>query len=616
LIRFGYLRALFHKELLRFSANPALWVLLVLFFCMGALISMSDVILQRDVFNIVVLQGGPSTFLDFVDRNEPNVVVYTPQGFRKERGLNRVVRLRLFSETFDDDLAAGRWPTLEIASDEISETELARLRDLLVKNTFLYLQVQAPLDIRVTPPTGASSSAGPAEVLKSVQAPEDFKRMIMALLITISLNILTFNLLTVSFVEEKQSRTLLAVLLSPARSAEVALAKGLFFLLLGIALAASLTGVYRPDLLGQPVFWATLVSGALLYMSLALIVASFVERQSTATLICLGYLFFLAGMFILAPRFTALYPIKNHLPENFIFSVLSFLFDGTPFPAYARFFLDFVAVSLVLPVVAVGIFSRRTACKEPKKQTYEPRWTLADCALILAFCLLFQFLLAPMLVSLIRHLPVLSLHRMSGILLLYLAVFALPLVLILPLYMRIKFKKGFPAIGFQSHRPFRDLLSGSLWFGVYVGGMIAAGWLIVTFFLHGFGDADLGLAERLNPQQVLYLRTAQRLLTALGTGHWILFGTIMGILVPVLEEAYFRGCLLNALQDRWGSRVALVGSALAFGVLHLNLVLLPVYFLLGILTGLLYQRTGNLIAPTAFHSLNNLVSLVALSVLL
>ena len=114
----------------------------------------------------------------------------------------------------------------------------------------------------------------------------------------------------------------------------------------------------------------------------------------------------------------------------------------------------------------------------------------------------------------------------------------------------------------------------------------------------------------------MFLRTARHLLAGLGTWHWVFFGAVMGILVPVLEEAYFRGCLLPALKDRWGTRVAVVGSALAFGILHLNVMLLPVYFLLGILTGLLYERTGNLLAPVAFHSLNNIASLMVLSALL
>jgi membrane protease YdiL (CAAX protease family) len=616
LIRFRYLRILFRKELLRFLANPALWVLLVLFFVMGTLVSVSDVILQRDVFNIVIVEGGSSDFLAFVEQNEPKVSVYSPRAFRKKKGLNRVVSLRLLSESFDDDLQSGLSPALEIASGELSQTELLRLRDVLVKNTFLYLRAEVPVDIRLASPKGDIRSAGPAEVLQSVEAPEDLKRMIMALLITISLNIISFNLLTVSFVEEKQNRTILAILLSPARSTEIALAKGLFFILLGLSLAAALAGVYRPDILTQPVFWITLVSGALLYMSMALIVASFVERQSTATPICLGYLFFLSAMFILAPRFTALYPIKNHLPENFIFSVLSFLFDGTPFPVFQSFFWDFVAVSLVLPVVAVGVFSRRMACKQPTRATRVPRWTLADCALILAFCLLFQFLLAPMIFSFIRHLPILTSHRMSGILLVYLAVFAVPLILVLPVYMRIKFRKGFRAIGFQSSEPLRDLLSGATWFCLYLGGLLLAIWLLVATVLPGLAGADSSVLERLNPQQVQFLRTARHLLAGLGPWHWVLFAMVMGILVPVLEEAYFRGCLLNALKDRWGPGIAVVGSALAFGLLHMNLLLLPIYFLLGILTGLLYQRTGNLLAPVAFHSLNNLASIAVLSAVL
>jgi len=616
LIRFRYIRILFHKELLRFFANPALWVLLILFFSMGSLVSLSDVILERDVFNILVQDGDPSGFLAFLDRNEPKVSVYTPEAFRKKRGLNRVVLLRLLSESFDQDLRAGRAPTVEIRSDELSQTELARLRDLLVKNTFLYLEVQVPVDIRLARPAGSTGSAGPAEVLHSVEAPEEFKRMIMALLIMISLNIITFNLLTVSFVEEKQSRTLLAVLLSPARSAEIALAKGLFFIVPGLSLAASLTAVYRPDILTSPVFWATMVAGALLYMSMALIIASFVERQSTATLICLGYLFFLAGMFILAPRFTALYPIKNHLPENFLFSVLSFLFDGTPFAVYANFFWDFVAVSLVLPIVALGLFSRRLACKSPAKETRDPRWTLADCALILAFCLIFEFVFAPMIYSLIQDLPILSRNRLSGILLLYLAVFAVPLALILPVYMRVKFKKRFREIGFQSPRPLRHLLSGATWFCAYLGGLLVVSWVLLEVVFPGLAPSDFSLLERLNPQQTMFIRTARHLLAGMGKWHWVLFGALMGILVPVLEEAYFRGCLLNALKDRWGPRVALVGSALAFGILHLNVMLLPVYFLLGILTGLLYERTGDLLAPVAFHSLNNLASVTVLSMLL
>jgi membrane protease YdiL (CAAX protease family) len=260
------------------------------------------------------------------------------------------------------------------------------------------------------------------------------------------------------------------------------------------------------------------------------------------------------------------------------------------------------------------VFSRRLACKSPAKETRDPRWTLADCALILAFCLIFEFVFAPMIYSLIRDLPILSRNRLSGILLFYLAVFAVPLVLILPVYMRVKFKTRFREIGFQSPKPFRHLLSGVTWFCAYLGGLLVVSWVLVEAVFPGLAHSDFSLLERVNPQQAMFIRTARHLLAGLGTWHWVLFGAVMGILVPVLEEAYFRGCLLNALKDRWGTRVALVGSALAFGTLHFNVMLLPVYFLLGILTGLLYERTGNLLAPVAFHSLNNLAALAVLGI--
>jgi membrane protease YdiL (CAAX protease family) len=156
---------------------------------------------------------------------------------------------------------------------------------------------------------------------------------------------------------------------------------------------------------------------------------------------------------------------------------------------------------------------------------------------------------------------------------------------------------------------------GGSWFCVHAGAPLLLSRILVEVVFPALARPDVSLLGRLNPQQAGFLRAARHLLAGMGMWHWILFGAVMGVLVPVLEEAYFRGCLLNALKDRWGARIAVVGSALAFGILHLNAALLPVYFFLGILTGLLYEKTGNLLAPVAFHSLNNLASLAVLSML-
>jgi membrane protease YdiL (CAAX protease family) len=612
LIRARYVGILFYKELLRFLANPALWILLLLFFCLGLLISVSDVILQRNV-NLILVEGELPGFLEYADRIEPDLSVYTAAEAAAHRGLKRRVALRFCSNNFEQRLNAGDLPCLEISSAELSNTDLGRLRDLLVKDSFLYLKVRVPLEVRIAAPDGEGAAAEVPEVgMAPLEEPEDLKRMIMALLITVSLNIITFNLFTVTFVEEKQSRTLLAVLLSPVRGAEVAVAKALFFLVPGLALAASLAGVYRPDLLAEPVFWITLVSGAILYMSMSLVLVSFVEKQSTASLICLGYLFFLTSMFILAPRFTALYPIKNHLPENFIFSILSFLFDGTPFPVYRGFFLSFLAVSLVAPLVALRIFTRRMTSRPPPAPAAERRWTIGDCVLILAFCLLFQFVIAPALPGLLRNLPAVAGQRVAGLLVLYLSLFAIPLAVILPVYTRLKFGKPLLQTFLRSAAPGRDFLTGCLWFAVYLAAMLAAGWALYALRPAGLPLETMAALEKVNPRVAFFFRTVLGLLHGLGPGSAVLFFGIVGIAVPLFEEMYFRGCVLTALQDRWGPRTALGVSALAFGALHLNLLLFPLYFVIGILTGMLYQRRGSLLAPVVFHSLNNLVSLAVI----
>jgi len=610
LIRGRFVRILLYKELLRFLANPALWVLFLLFLLIGMLISVSDVILQRDTFNLVVRQGEPSAFLRFAAENEPNLSLLTAEELRSRRGLNRLVFLEHVKDAAGNE--CGPRPILEISSPELPREDLVRLRELLVKNAFAHLQIESPLDIRIRAGAAGAGRTGMELALEPPRSAEDFKKLIMALLITISMNITLFNLFTVSFTEEKQNRTLLAVLLSPARSSEVAAAKGLFFLLPGLTLAATMTAVYRPDVLARPVFWATLAAGGLIYLSMSLVLVSFVQKQSSANLICLGYLFFLSSMFILAPRFTALYPIKNLLPENFLFSILSFLFDGTPFEAYARFFWTFLAVAAVAPFAALAVFTRRMGSRPPETAIREPRWTLWDCTLIFALCLFFHFVLSPMLVSLSRSVSVLAGHRMTGSLLLYLMVFALPLTVILPVYTRIRFQAPVTRTFLRSPSPGKDALAGALWFAFYAAGLLAVSWILFAACLPQAAQEPLSRLGHLMPHQARFFQSMTRMLASMGPGSAVLFLVVVGVAVPVLEEIFFRGCLLTAFQNRWGPRVALFSSALCFGLLHLNPVLLPLYFLLGILTGLLYQRRRSLWAPIVFHSLNNLTSLAVL----
>jgi membrane protease YdiL (CAAX protease family) len=89
------------------------------------------------------------------------------------------------------------------------------------------------------------------------------------------------------------------------------------------------------------------------------------------------------------------------------------------------------------------------------------------------------------------------------------------------------------------------------------------------------------------------------------------------ILAPVSEELVFRGILLRALQSRFGARWALVGSAVAFALVHLALdpsalAAVPALFVVGLVLAAQVQRSGRLGPALATHAGFNLIGVLAL----
>lgn len=66
------------------------------------------------------------------------------------------------------------------------------------------------------------------------------------------------------------------------------------------------------------------------------------------------------------------------------------------------------------------------------------------------------------------------------------------------------------------------------------------------------------------------------------------------LLAPVVEELFFRGLALRAFEARLSRRLALVSSALLFGVTHFQLLQLPALVMIGLVCGTLAQRDGHL----------------------
>ncbi|HUG94793.1 MAG TPA: type II CAAX endopeptidase family protein [Pleomorphomonadaceae bacterium] len=90
---------------------------------------------------------------------------------------------------------------------------------------------------------------------------------------------------------------------------------------------------------------------------------------------------------------------------------------------------------------------------------------------------------------------------------------------------------------------------------------------------------------------------------------------IIGILTPVAEELFFRWVAVNAWEREHGTRAAVIGSAVLFGVAHVSggtLLVLPLIFLLGLALALAYVITRSLPLVIAMHVAFNSLSLLVL----
>lgn len=82
------------------------------------------------------------------------------------------------------------------------------------------------------------------------------------------------------------------------------------------------------------------------------------------------------------------------------------------------------------------------------------------------------------------------------------------------------------------------------------------------------------------------------------------------ILAPLLEELLCRGIILRGMLKHTSSFMAIFWSALIFAVIHLNPFQAVPAFLLGILMGWVYYKTGSLKLTILMHFTNNLLSML------
>ena len=94
-------------------------------------------------------------------------------------------------------------------------------------------------------------------------------------------------------------------------------------------------------------------------------------------------------------------------------------------------------------------------------------------------------------------------------------------------------------------------------------------------------------------------------------GELILALFVVAIVPAICEELVFRGIVLNGLRSR-GKWVAVLLSALLFGLMHNNIEQLPYTFALGVVLGTLAYETGSILPGILTHAMNNAIVLISM----
>lgn len=81
------------------------------------------------------------------------------------------------------------------------------------------------------------------------------------------------------------------------------------------------------------------------------------------------------------------------------------------------------------------------------------------------------------------------------------------------------------------------------------------------------------------------------------------------VLPAIVEEMIFRGYILGALRVH-GDGLAVVVSAVLFGLFHGNILQIPFAFILGLVMGYLVVQTDSILPAMLFHFANNLMSVL------
>ena len=90
----------------------------------------------------------------------------------------------------------------------------------------------------------------------------------------------------------------------------------------------------------------------------------------------------------------------------------------------------------------------------------------------------------------------------------------------------------------------------------------------------------------------------------------------IAIVGPIVEELVFREAVTHSLLEHCSHRwQAVLLSALAFGLIHINPAQVPFAFVMGIILAIIYVKTRSIVLISIIHIINNSLAVIEINVL-
>ena len=116
------------------------------------------------------------------------------------------------------------------------------------------------------------------------------------------------------------------------------------------------------------------------------------------------------------------------------------------------------------------------------------------------------------------------------------------------------------------------------------------------------------LADEAPEGQKLVTVIAEQAQAEGGLEFLIFFAFMAVVVAPIGEEILFRGILYPSIKQNGYPKVAIFGTAVLFGLFHVNLLTFASLTFVGLALIFIYEKTDNLLAPILAHAFFNAVN--------